>query len=120
MELRILAVEDEKALRTFYSRLFPAGRYSLTLAENVAEATKLMDSGVYDLLISDLLLPDGTGLELIRRFREQGSGRSILITGSMPPDALAELGKKEGLLRAYGKPFDLGDLLRVVETLAAV
>ena len=119
MELRILAADDEKSMRALYSRMFPAGRYKLSLAGSVSDALKLMESGTYDLLISDFLFPDGTGLELVRRFREQGAGRSILVTGSMPEEVLTQLTKKEDLLRAFGKPFDLGGLIQVVERLAA-
>ena len=120
MELRILAADDERSMLALYGRMFPPGRYNLSLAGSVADALKLMESGTYDLLISDLLFPDGTGLELVRRFREQGAGRSILVTGAMPEEVLSSLVKKEGLLRAFGKPFDLGGLIRVVERLAAV
>ncbi len=120
MEFRILAVDDERSMLALYSRMFPAGRYKLSLAGSVADALKLMESGTYDLLISDLLFSDGTGLELIRRFREQGAGRSILVTGSMPEEALTLLAKKEDLVRVFGRPFDLGGLLQVVERFAAV
>ena len=119
MELRILAADDEKNMRDLYSRIFSSGRYELTLAESVAEATGLMSSGAYDLLISDLVLPDGDGLELVRRFREQGRGRVILITASMEDEDLAKLGEREGVLKAYGKPFSVRDLLQVVDGLSA-
>ncbi len=118
MELRILAADDEKSMLALYGRMFPPGRYNLTLASSVKDALRLMESGMYDLLISDLLFPDGTGLELIRRFREQGTGRSILVTGSMPPETLSQLARKEGIIKAFGKPFDLGGLARVVQSLA--
>jgi len=115
MAIRILAADDEKTIRTLYGKIFPAERYSVTFAESVAEAHKLLDSGTYDLLISDLLFPDGTGLELIRRFREEGPDRSILITGALSEEALSLLEKKEGLIKSFCKPFSIGELLKLVD-----
>lgn len=118
MELRILAVDDEQAMLSLYSGLFRPGRYRLTLARSVEEGLNLLESGTYDPLISDPLLPDGTGLELTRRFRELGAGRSILISGALPADVLSRIEKKEGLLRAFASPFDIAGLTKVVEGFA--
>ena len=115
MEIRILAADDEKATLALYRVIFAAKRYRLTFARNVSEALKLLESGTYDLLISDLFFADGTGLELARRFRETGPDRSILITDSLPPDARALLEKKEGFIKSFGKSFEHGDLLKLVD-----
>jgi len=120
MELRILAVDDEPSVRKLYDRLFSGGPYTLTLAESVAQATKLMETSNYDLLISDLMLPDGNGLELVRRFRESGPGRSIIVSGAMPEEVLARVGKKEGVLRTFPKPFELDELMKLVSNCVGI
>ncbi len=115
MEIRILAADDEKNMLALYGKIFSGERYSVSFAETVTEALKLLDSGTYDLLISDLMFPDGSGLELVRRFRDAGPDRSILISGSLPPDALALIEKKEGLVRSFTKPFDCDNLRKLVD-----
>lgn len=79
----ILVADDDKGLHILYSRLFSGQDYAITLADSFAEASGLIKNNDYDLLITDLIFPDGLGTELIRLFKNKCSAaKSLLVTGS--------------------------------------
>ena len=85
MPKSILVADDEKSMLNIYTRLFTGTQYSFSKASSFAEAAELINSNTYDLLITDLLFPDGLGLELIKLFKKKQKGaKSLLVTGSDP------------------------------------
>ena len=65
------------------SQLLTLYDYEMTVARSVQEALSAA-SGEFDLLISDIRLPDGSGLELMRRLRADQNIRGIAISGLGP------------------------------------
>lgn len=119
MKLRILAADDEELMRNLYRRLFCAEKYDLTLAATVREGLEFLNSMPYDMLISDLNFPDGTGLELVRWFSASGPGRSVLVTGALSGAELKKVKDEHGLIGCFPKPFETDNLLRLVEKCGA-
>lgn len=66
MNDKILIVDDERAIRKILVRYLESAGYSCQEAEGESSAKKMLAGGSYDLLLSDLKMPDGSGLELIR------------------------------------------------------
>jgi DNA-binding response OmpR family regulator len=66
----ILVVEDDVPTRTFLADNLTADGYELLVAETLREALRALEDSSPDLAIVDLGLPDGSGLDLIRRVRE--------------------------------------------------
>lgn len=91
----ILVAEDDKAMLGIYKRIFSQTDYTISLASSFAEAVKLIASNNYDLLVTDLMLEDGLGTDLIRLFESKQKGaRSLLVTGSVhevAPEQLPEM-----------------------------
>ncbi len=80
--LRILLVEDNPDTLRMMSRLLRGRGHRVATGGGVAEALRAMDSeGPFDLIISDLGLPDGHGHELIRRLRVVGPVAAIALSG---------------------------------------
>lgn len=112
MPVKILAADDDKAILRVYSRIFSGTGYDLTLAGTFNEAAGLLRRNDYDLLITDLMFPDGLGTELIKMFNASKAGaRSLLVTGSSSArDILAG----EGVGEYVEKPFRVEDFLATV------
>ena len=88
--MRVLYTEDSEFDADLTQRaLARCGRdIDLQIATTLARARSLLESGQFDLLLTDLKLPDGTGLELLAHVREQGWPLAVVVlTGSGDGDA---------------------------------
>jgi CheY-like chemotaxis protein len=79
--INLLLVEDHKDSAEVMSRLLRAKGYSVETCSTVAEALKISNERHFNLILSDIGLPDGTGIDLIRRIREHSSIPAIALTG---------------------------------------
>ena len=112
MPINILAADDDKAILRLYTRMFSGEGYALTKVETFGEAADLISRNDYDLLITDLMFPDGIGTELIKAFnKKKDDARSLLVTGSVNAH---ELLSKEGVREYIEKPFKVESFLAVV------
>ncbi len=68
----ILVVEDDEPTRTFLADNLTADGYDLLVAATLSEALRTLEYHRVDLAVVDLGLPDGSGLELLRKVRESG------------------------------------------------
>src|SRR4051794_1310941 len=66
----ILLVEDDDATRTFLADNLTADGYDLVVAETVRDGARLIETKYPDLVVVDVGLPDGSGLDLLARVRE--------------------------------------------------
>ena len=83
MPKSILVADDDPVLRNIYKRILSETRYTISSASTFTEAAGLINSNNYDLLITDMMFPDGVGTDLITIFeRTQGCTKCILVTGS--------------------------------------
>jgi two-component system response regulator PilR (NtrC family) len=107
---RLLVVDDEPDLRTLYELTLVREGYDVESAASVAEAWALLQgrgSGGYQLVITDMRLPDGTGLDLLRRLEEaQRPEKAIVITAYGSPENAVEA-LKAGAYDYLTKPVDL-------------
>ena len=79
----ILLVEDHADTARVLARLLGRAGHTVSVAGSVAEAAVLADGGRFDLLVSDLGLPDGSGTDVVRHFRQRfgDAGGAIALTG---------------------------------------
>src|SRR5690606_18353290 len=79
---RILLVDDEKVARALYGDHLRAAGHSVDTVGGVAEARQALRDARYDVLVTDLILPDGDGLEILTHTREVHPGvEVVVITG---------------------------------------
>lgn len=84
---RILLVEDHEATRRTLEQLLRRRGYEVTPAGTVAEALTLAGQASFDLILSDVGLPDGDGAELMTQLRARHGLRGVALTGyGMPED----------------------------------
>ena len=80
-QFSLLVVDDEPDLRTLYELTLLREGYDIDTAGTVEEALSHLGRRSYSLLITDMRLPDGTGLDLLRRLEEGGRNeKAIVIT----------------------------------------
>ncbi len=107
--LSILVVEDHDATCEMLARLLRQAGHRVTTAKTLASALAVTQQDTFDLLLSDLGLPDGSGLDLMRQRREQFTHRSIALTGyGMEEDVRSS--KAAGFTAHLTKPIDLQKL----------
>lgn len=113
MPKSILIADDDPAMLKLYSRIFSGKEYAVSQAETAATASALITANHYDLLITDLMFPDGLGTDLISLFSKQSSGaKSILVSGSlgqMPHPDLSEA------FECLSKPLQIDTLMKAVQ-----
>ena len=117
--LRILLVEDNLDTLRIMARLLARRGHQVATADSICEAIRVAEGAEFDLLISDLGLPDGSGLDLIRRLRET---RPDPILGI----ALSGFGMDEDLRRSRDagfvehlvKPVDFHSLETAIQRIA--
>ncbi len=113
MPKSILVADDDPEMRRLYARLFTGSEYSITMASSFAEASGFIASNHYDLLVTDLMLTDGLGTELIKIFNKKRAGaKSLLVTGSSGVDGVLE---RAGIDDYFEKPFKVEHFMAAVE-----
>lgn len=115
--LRLLLVEDHSESLQLLSRLLRAGGYDVQAASSVAEALAIVEDHPVDLVISDLGLPDGTGLELMRKLRDRYGLRGICLSGYGMEEDIAR-SADAGFERHLTKPVDFQVLAEAIRTTA--
>ncbi|MBT9490226.1 MAG: sigma-54-dependent Fis family transcriptional regulator [Rubrivivax sp.] len=111
---RLLVVDDEPDLRTLYELTLMREGYDVESAGSVAEAWKLLETQRYELLITDMRLPDGTGLDLLARLEAAGRPeKAMVITAYGSPENAVEA-LKSGAYDYLTKPVDLRQFRAVV------
>ncbi len=115
---RILLVEDHAATRAALQHLLSRRRYDVRSAANATEARELAREGEFDLLISDIGLPDGNGYELMAEFRERLGLRGIALTGYGMEEDVAR-SREAGFLHHLTKPVRMQALDAALAALSA-
>jgi len=116
---RILVVDDEALLRWSIVEMLTTAGYAVAEAGTAREARRVLDRDdePIDALLLDFRLPDATGLDLLEAARRRGfTCPAILMTAYGSPETI-ELAMAAGVREVVAKPFDLIDLLQLVETL---
>lgn len=108
----VLLVEDHADTRNVISRLLIRLGYGVTAVGSVGEA--LACEGKFDILLSDIGLPDGTGLDVVRALKERGSVRhTVAMSGYGTPDDFRR-SEEAGFARHLVKPLNFDVLRRVL------
>ena len=114
----ILVVDDEPSMQEFLEIFLTREGYSAATASDVDQATTQLDADDFDLVITDLQMPGGTGLDLLREVqRRNGSGTETLVvvmTAFASTETAIEA-MKEGAYDYISKPFKVDEIRIVIE-----
>ncbi|HYD85726.1 MAG TPA: ATP-binding protein, partial [Opitutus sp.] len=115
---RILLVEDHEPTRMAVTRLLGRRGYRVKSATNAAEAIRLAAASTFDLVISDIGLPDIDGYALMRQLRERHRLRGVALSGYGMEDDIAR-GRAAGFEEHLTKPIDIKKLQAALERMRA-
>ena len=111
---RILVVDDEPDLRALYELTLVRDGYAVSIAENLAQALQNLSESRFDVVITDMRLPDGLGVELIRQVKaQQRRERCVVITAYGSAENAVE-SLKAGAFDYLTKPVDLKQFRGVI------
>src|SRR6202789_1042256 len=115
--MRILIVEDDRKLADFVARGLRAERFEVDLEGNGREGESYILSFSYDLLVLDLMLPQLSGTELLRRVRQSHASLPVLVLTAR--DAIEDkvMHFEAGADDYLTKPFDFAELLVRIKAL---
>lgn len=120
MGSRILVVDDEAAILRALGRILDAKGHKAALANSGKQALALMEEGPYELLITDLKLPDADGMEITRHFKEKfPQSQAIILTG-YPTWESAQQAAELDVYEYFEKPFEIKNLENAIEKCLAL
>ena len=111
---RILLAEDEEAMRTYLARALENAGYEVVAVDRGTHALPLLQEQHFDLLLSDIVMPEMDGIELAQRCAEiSPRTRVMFITGFAAVSLRAS--REQPAAKVLSKPFHLRDLVLEVE-----
>jgi two-component system response regulator PilR (NtrC family) len=115
MSRRILVVDDEQSMQDFLRLLLESAGYEVSLASSMKEGESRFREGGIDLVLSDIIMPDGTGLELLKAIKELDKRASVIMMTAYASTKTAIEAMKLGAYDYVSKPFDVDELQLLVE-----
>jgi len=124
---RILIIDDEESIRSLLSRSLSHAGHEVVEASDGVEGTRLFEDSHFDLVITDLIMPEKEGIETILDLRARNSDVKILVIsgglsfGGRSVDRQGPLTDAEalGADASLAKPFNIQILIEKVEELVS-
>ena len=111
---RILLAEDEEAMRAYLERALTKAGFDVVSVDRGTEAVPLLEAEFFDLLLSDIVMPEMDGIELAQRCAELSPRTKVMfITGFAAVSLRAS--REQPHAKVLSKPFHLRDLVLEVE-----
>ena len=111
----VLIVEDENLIQRLCKRLMADLDVDLIFVSTIQEGLDVIENTPLDLLITDLKLPDGSGVDVFLRFKRKYEGKdAIIMTGSLTPEEQLSHAERYGSYKFLRKPFDIEDFRSAV------
>lgn len=111
---RLLIVEDEDTLCESLQRVFRHDGYGVDRANSAEAAFNLLEAGSYDLIITDIILPGISGIELITRYRKSNPAQKIMVMTAYASLTTAVEAIKAGACDFIIKPLMHDEMKRAV------
>jgi DNA-binding response OmpR family regulator len=115
--MRILLVEDDSRVASFIRRGLREEHYTVDVARDGEQALFLAQTGEYDVIVLDLLLPKRSGLDVLRTLRAEGVSTPVLILTAKDERQDKVTGLDAGADDYLTKPFGFDELLARVRAL---
>jgi DNA-binding NtrC family response regulator len=108
--MKVLIVDDEPSIREVLRLSLRRSGWDSTTAESFGEAARLLDREEFDLVLTDLQLPDGDGIEILRMTREHWPETPVIVITAHGSADTAVAAMKLGAHDYLTKPFDIDEL----------
>ncbi len=114
MAEKLLIVEDEDTLCKSLQRVFSKEGYEVDRADSAESAFKLLEGNSYDLIITDIILPGISGIELMTKYRETNPAQKVIIITAYASLTTAVEALKAGASDFIIKPLMHDEMKRAV------
>jgi len=118
----ILVVDDEPSILALVSRALQKRGHTIATAGDGVEAGRVVSSQAFDLVLTDLLMPDKDGIQVIAELRRKFPAVKIIAMsggGHIPQDQYLKIAKGLGAHALLDKPFTIDQLYAVVDSVLA-
>ena len=115
--MRVLVIDDEKEILMMVSKALGRNGYEVITASNIPEAAKLIRNNIWDLIITDVMIPYVGGFELVDDIKAISTTPVIMMTG-MSEDVLNTTVTKAD--KVLHKPFNSNDLIKAAKELTGI
>ena len=112
--IRILLAEDDDSMRVYLARALERTGYHVVSVDNGVAALPLLESEPFDLLLTDIVMPEMDGIELAQKAAEIAPDIRVMFITGFAAVAL-KAGRKTPDAKVLSKPFHLRDLVAEVE-----
>ncbi len=114
-EASILIADDDTGIRTVLNQALGRAGYTVRATGNASTLWNWVEAGEGDLVITDVIMPDENGLDLILRIRKKRPDLRIIVMSAQNTLLTAVKAAERGAFEYLPKPFDLGELVSVVK-----
>lgn len=111
----VLVVDDDPSVRRLFTRMLEMQGYAASGAAHGDEALALARDRSFDLLVTDLVLPGASGIEVAQRLRRIHPGLQVIVISGYDESGTVEVEQQTGF-RFLQKPVDIATMTREIET----
>src|SRR5919108_5134229 len=111
----ILIADDDRAIRTVLNQALGRLGYDVRTTGHAATLWRWVETGVGDLVITDVVMPDENGLDLVPRIRKRRPDLRVIVMSAQNTLLTAVRANERGAFDYLPKPFDLNELIGIVE-----
>jgi two-component system response regulator PilR (NtrC family) len=111
---RILVVDDEQSMRELLAIMLRKEGYDVVLADSRAMAASVLARGPVEMVLTDVKLPDGDGIEILRHVKAASPETAVVVMTAFGSAEMAVAAMKLGAHDYLTKPFDIEELKIVV------
>ena len=111
----VLIADDDRAIRTVLSQALGRAGYQVRATSSAATLWRWVEDGEGDVVITDVVMPDENGLDLVPRIRRVRPEMRVIVMSAQSTFATAVKATQRGAFEYLPKPFDLKEVLGTVE-----
>ena len=119
---KILIIDDEPYILLMLKKMLEKAGYEVDLASNGQQGMQIFEKDKVDLVITDIIMPDKEGLEIILEMKKQRPDLKIIAIsggGRISPESYLECAAHFGASKVFQKPFKQKELVSAVNELIA-
>ncbi|WP_416356287.1 response regulator transcription factor [Aureimonas phyllosphaerae] len=109
--MNILVVDDDAEIRELLGRYLEGQGFDVRLASGASECERVVGAGGIDLVVLDVMMPDGSGLDVCRRLRSDRPSLPVILLTALKEDVDRIIGLELGADDYLGKPFNPRELV---------
>ncbi|MUP45348.1 sigma-54-dependent Fis family transcriptional regulator [Gramella sp. BOM4] len=111
---KVLVVEDDVAFGTMLKTFLEKRDYQVSLVYSAAEAFSKISANKFDLVLTDVRLPDNDGLEILQKVKNENPSTQVIVMTSYAEISMAVKAMKEGAFDYVSKPFRPESILQTI------